>query len=201
MARLVSAIACAGLFAACSPYTGSARDFAPDALAREPGWIAVARVPLVRQQTEVECGAAAVAMVISYWTGAEPYRLVARMRPAPERGLSAGRLRRFARGHRLAAFLVEADMEDLVHELRRGRPVLVGLAKPQRRGVLTHYEVVVAVHPGRRRVVTLDPGQGWRENSFEGFLAEWRPVRGLALIVSPRARWTPSAARRSERRR
>ncbi len=178
-------LACLPLVAACSTYAGSARDFSPAALAREPGWVAVNGVPLVRQETETECGAAAVTMVVSYWTGAAPAGILAGIRPAPERGLSAGRLRQFARGHRLAAFLIRAGMADLEHELRRGRPVLVGLAKPQRRGVLTHYEVVVAMHPRWRRVVTLDPGHGWRQNTYAGFLDEWRPVRGLALMVSP----------------
>jgi ABC-type bacteriocin/lantibiotic exporter with double-glycine peptidase domain len=194
-------LACLPLLAACSTYAGSARDIAPAQLAGEPGWIAVDGVPLVRQQTETECGAAAIAMVVAYWTGAAPARILAGIRPAPERGLSAGRLRRFAREHRLAAYLIEADLADLEHELRRGRPVLVGLAKPQRRGVLSHYEVVVAIHPGRRSVVTLDPGRGWRQNGFDGFLAEWRPVRGLALIVSPQgdpaARTRDPASRRT----
>jgi predicted double-glycine peptidase len=174
----------AALLAACSSYAGSARDFAPAALAREPGWIAVAGVDPVRQDSESSCGAAAIAMVVSYWTGASADQLVAELGPVPERGLSAGRLRRFARGHGLAAFLVQADLSDLEHEVRRGRPVLVGLVKPQRRGVLTHYEVVVALHLERGRIVTVDPGHGWRENSVEGFLTEWRPVRGLALVVS-----------------
>jgi ABC-type bacteriocin/lantibiotic exporter with double-glycine peptidase domain len=185
VARLALAL-CVAL-AACSTYTGSARDFSPAALEREPGWIAVAGTPLVRQQTESDCGAAAVTMVVSYWTGADPARLAARLRPAPTRGLSAGRLRGFARRHGLAAFLIAAELADLEHEVRRGRPVLIGLAKPHRRGVLTHYEVVIALHPRRRLVVTLDPGRGWRQNTYAGLLSEWRPTRGLALVVSPRA--------------
>jgi ABC-type bacteriocin/lantibiotic exporter with double-glycine peptidase domain len=185
VARLGLAL-CTALVAACSTYTGSARDFSPAALEREPGWIAVAGMPLVRQETESECGAAAVTMVVSYWTGADPARLLAGIRPAPARGLSAGRLRSFARRHGLAAFLIAAELADLEHELRRGRPVLVGLAKPHLRGVLTHYEVVVALHPRRRLVVTLDPGHGWRQNTYAGLLSEWRPARGLALVVSPR---------------
>jgi hypothetical protein len=178
-------LAAAALVAgACSSYTGTARAFAPAELAREPGWIAVRQVTPVRQATEYECGAAAIAMVVSYWTGAAPHSLVAKLRPVPERGLAAGRLREFARAHGLAAFLIQADLSDLEREVAAGRPVLVGLAKPQRRGVLSHYEVVVAVHPASRRIVTLDPGRGWQENTFAGFLAEWRPVRGLALVVS-----------------
>ena len=182
------------LAGACSSYAGSARDFEPTALAREPGWIAVGGVPLARQESEAGCGAAAIAMVVAYWTGADPEGLVAKLGEVPDRGLSAGHLRAFARAHHLAAFLVEADLADLQHELARGRPVLVGLAKRQRRGVLTHYEVVVAVHPRARRVVTLDPGRGWRENSFAGFLAEWRPARGLALVVSARQSGRATAA-------
>lgn len=186
------------LLAACSSYTGSARDFSPAAIGHEPGWVAVPGISPVRQATEYECGAAAIAMVVSYWTGAPADRLVAELRPVPERGLAAGRLRAFARAHGLAAYLIRAEIADLEREVAAGRPVLVGMAKPQRRGVLSHYEVVVAVHRASRRIVTLDPGRGWQENTFTGFLTEWRPVRGLALMVSrppSRSSLRPSRAR------
>jgi hypothetical protein len=33
-------------------------------------------------------------------------------------------------------------------------------------------------------VVTLDPAEGWRQNSLDGFLKEWKPSGRLALVVS-----------------
>jgi hypothetical protein len=44
---------------------------------------------------------------------------------------------------------------------------------------------VVAIHPGLRKVVTLDPAAGWRENSYEGFVAEWQPAKRTTLVVLP----------------
>lgn len=177
-------VAVAVALAGCASYTGSARDFAPAALRREPGWIAVRGVPPLAQVAESDCGAAAIAMVIAHWTGAPPRTIAAQLRPAPPRGIAAGRLRDHARRHRLAAFLIQGEITDLRRELSRGRPVVVGLVKPQRDGVLTHYEVVVAIHPGRRLVVTLDPAEGWRQNEVDGFVAEWTPAARLTLVVT-----------------
>jgi hypothetical protein len=122
--------------------------------------------------------------VVGDWTDSSPDQLVAALRPAPADGIAAGRLRDHARGHGLASYLIAGELADLEHELARGRPVLVGLVKPQRRGALAHYEVVVAVHPERRAVVTLDPAEGLRQNSYDGFVAEWEPAGRLTLIVS-----------------
>jgi ABC-type bacteriocin/lantibiotic exporter with double-glycine peptidase domain len=174
------------LVSACSTYAGSSKRATPATVASDAGWIRVAEVPLVKQKHESDCGAAAIAMVVSYWTGAEPPALVAGLGKVTPRGIKAGRLRDFARRHGLAAFLVRGEVADLQHELANGRPVLVGLAKPQQKGVLTHYEVVVGYHPEKRVVVTLDPALGWRQNSLDGFLEEWQPSGRLALVVSAR---------------
>ena len=174
------------LAAGCSSYTGTAREASPSLLA-EPGWIAARGVPLVRQRSESDCGAAALAMVLAFWTG-EPGEAIARaLRPAPEDGITAGRLRAEARARGLAAFLVRGELADLERELRAGRPVLVGVVKPRRRGAVTHYEVVVGLDPAGRRILTLDPAAGWRQNSLDGFLAEWRPAEQLALVIPARA--------------
>lgn len=176
------AIACAST--ACSSYVGTAKPFSPAALARDPRWIAVRDVPPLRQQSESDCGAAAIGMVVAYWTGAPAEHVAAALRPAPARGIKAGRLRELAVRHGLASFLIRGELSDLEHELSLGRPVLVGLIKPHRRSSLAHYEVVVAIHPVDRIIVTLDPDLGWRQNSFDGFLAEWQPADRLTLIVT-----------------
>ena len=189
MRALCLAAAALAALAACGSYTGSARDTSPAALERERGWIAARQVPFAAQRGESECGAAAIAMVVSYWTGASPAALIESLRPVPERGLAAARLRQLARDRGLRAFLIAGTMDDLVHELKARRPVLVGLVKPQRGDqVLTHYEVVIAANPERRAIITLDPARGWRRNSYEGFLAEWEPAKRLALVVSGDAR-------------
>jgi len=172
--------------AGCASYAGSARDVSPATLDREPGWLRVRGVAFLPQVAEADCGAAAIDMVVSYWTDARPGAVAAALRPAPARGLTAGRLRDVARAHGLASFVIAGELGDLEHEIERGRPVLVGLVKPQKKGALAHYEVVVAVHRERRIVVTLDPAEGLRQNSYDGFVAEWQPAGRLALIVAAR---------------
>jgi ABC-type bacteriocin/lantibiotic exporter with double-glycine peptidase domain len=174
-----------------STYVGSARPFAPQQLEREPGWLAVRNVPVVKQQSEVDCGAAAIAMLVTYWTSEPSGRLLDELRPVHKPGLEAGRLRAFARRRDLAAYLVSARVADLERELAAGRPVLVGLVKPQIEGALTHYEVVVGFHRQKGIVVTLDPAAGWRQNDLRGFLAEWKPAANLALLVVGRSRPAP----------
>jgi predicted double-glycine peptidase len=194
MPRLLLIAVC--LATGCSTYRGTARDTTPTKLAQEPGWVLLRDVPLVQQETEYECGAAAISMVVSYWTGVEPRRVVAHFRPVGERGIAAGKLRDYAREQGLASFLIEGQLQDLANELEAGRPVLVGVSKPQSKDrVLDHYEVVVGLHRDRKRIVTLDPSEGWRENSLEGFAKEWKIAGNVMLVVS--AKQTSAAAQMS----
>lgn len=175
----------AALAAGCSGYRGTAHDTSPAKLARESGWVLLHDVPYVQQDTEYECGAAAISMVVSYWTGVETRRVVAHFRPVGKNGIAAGKLRDYARGQGLASYVIAGNVEDLARELEAGRPVLVGLTKPQGKGkVLYHYEVVVGLHREKQQIVTLDPDHGWRENSLEGFASEWKPQGFVTLIVS-----------------
>ena len=181
------AVATLGALAACTSYTGSARDFAPARLQQEPGWVAVRAPALRTQRTENECGLAAAAMLLDYWQRAVTLeQLRAEAGPLPERGIKASRLRQLVRARGLMAFLVHGKIADLEHELARGRPIMVGLVKPYGRTGLAHYEIVVAIHRARQIVVTLDPAAGWRQNSFRGFLSEWKPARWLTMVAFPR---------------
>jgi ABC-type bacteriocin/lantibiotic exporter with double-glycine peptidase domain len=181
------------LVTACSSYRGTAVDTSPAKLAREPGWVLLQGVPYVKQDTEYECGAAAISMVMSYWTGVDTRSVVAHFRPVSERGIAAGKLRDYARDQGLASYVIEGDFKDIVRELEAGRPVLVGLIKPQSRNRgLAHYEVVVGLNRERQRIVTLDPAEGWRENTLDGFAHEWVVAGRVTLIVSAK----PEAASR-----
>ncbi|HXT94661.1 MAG TPA: cysteine peptidase family C39 domain-containing protein [Polyangia bacterium] len=168
-------------------YAGSARSVSAErasALAADPAWTFARDVPFVRQQSDADCGPAALAMVLQHFglrtTLAE---LVAR-EPPRDGGVRAGDLRDVAREKGLAAFVVAGTFGDLSEQLARGRPVLVGLATPMTGGrALAHYEVVVAIDRRDGRLLTLDPGRGLREDSLAGFAREWAPTGRVTLIV------------------
>jgi ABC-type bacteriocin/lantibiotic exporter with double-glycine peptidase domain len=169
-------------------YTGSARGVAslPD-LERAPGWVLVRGVHFVHQQSEADCGAAAMAMALSYWGQPTTLETVVAARPPHDGGIAAGELRDLARARGLQAFLVPGTFIDLETQLRRGRPVVVGLAKPiTGNRAVQHYEVVIGLNRTEGRVLAWDPAQGLRENSVEGFAREWIPAHQLALIMFPR---------------
>jgi len=168
-------------------YTGSARTVSPGAVGADPGWLLVRGVPFVAQRGERDCGAAALAMVLGYWQVLTTPDEIAGARPDGRgRALRAGELRDFARSRGLEAFLVSGDPADLRAQLERGRPLLVGLGKSYGRRTVAHYEVLIGLHRERRRILTLDPAHGWRENTVEGFAAEWAAAQRLAVVIFER---------------
>lgn len=191
LAWLCAALWC-GLGTGCAAYTGSARDVTPSVWRYERGWVAVEHVPLLKQRGELDCGPTALAMVVGYWKpqAAAP---AAPQNAGPDQRWSAGELRDQARSLGLAAEVVSGDLRDIRFELEHGRPVIVGVAKPTAEGAVSHYEVVVGVHPQSKRIATLDPAVGWRQNSYEGFLREWIPAGRVLLVLAGQAPATPSA--------
>jgi ABC-type bacteriocin/lantibiotic exporter with double-glycine peptidase domain len=180
LAWLIVVAAAAG----CSTYTGSAKALRPRVLTQEAGWLAVEGVPLMRQAEEHDCGPTALSMVLAYW---QPTQHGALASLPKDRQVTVGELRDLARSRGFSAFVVAGTPEDLVYELDHGRPAIVGVAKPTVQGAVTHYEVVVGMHRDSRRVATLDPAVGWRQNSFAGFLSEWQATGRVLLVLVPKA--------------
>jgi ABC-type bacteriocin/lantibiotic exporter with double-glycine peptidase domain len=178
------ALIAALLLTSCAAYQGPGRPFEPARLGREGGWLTAGEVTLVRQQGDRDCGAAALAMMTAYWgRPLDGAGMSAARQLGPKGGAPAGRLRDLARDRGLAAYLVPATLKDLRYELRRHRPVLVGMLKRHGDQLLAHYEVVVAMNPVLRQVVTLDPARGWQVYDVAGFLSEWEPTDHLAMVV------------------
>ncbi|HKS16388.1 MAG TPA: cysteine peptidase family C39 domain-containing protein [Planctomycetota bacterium] len=176
-------VAASALLAGCG-YLGTAKTFDASDLRHEEGWVAVRGVTEIRQASTTDCGAAALAMVFSWWGVREDLSdVLAACPPGPE-GIKAAALRAHAKAKGLSAYAFEGKTEDLERELKRGRPLIVGMVKPYAlTGGATHYEVVVAWHPEKKVVVTLDPAAGWRQNGLDGFLREWDPAGRLVLLV------------------
>ena len=168
--------------AGCCAGFGISTRFHPESFQGDPEWLHATKFPLVSQEGRSDCGAAALSAVLSYWNLSAPPGEILRSCPPAAEGIKAGELRDFARRKGLKAFLVEGKLADLETELSRKRPVLVGLALAQGEALITHYEVVVGVHRRDKRIVTLDPAQGWREWSWEDFDRVWSPARRLSLV-------------------
>lgn len=168
----------------CIGYTGSAHSVTPEVWKQERGWVAVQGVELIRQQADHDCGPTALAMVVRYYRpslGAEEITHGFDR----DRRASAAELRDRARELGLSAFVIEGTVEDLAHELKEQRPVIVGTAKPTTTGAVSHYEVVVGIHPETQRILTLDPDAGWQENSLLEFMKEWVSTGQVLITVLP----------------
>lgn len=178
LALYVAAAGCVALPA------GQARPTTYDDLRREDGWLLLDSVPHVAQSSRSDCGAASLAMVLALWgVDASVESLGIECAAPGDEGLRASALRDAARRRGLAAFVFAGRMEDLEHELRRGRPVVVGLMKSAGPATASHYEVVVGLHPATQRVATLDPASGLVLNELSEFAREWEAARGVTLVV------------------
>ena len=168
----------------CAGYQGTAKEAQPDQIAREGKWVIVPSFPRVLQQSNHDCGAAALAAVLSFWGHpTTPDRIVAATGHAGQR-LSASDLEGYARSRGLSSYVFFGTMADIVYELSRGRPVIVGLGKPYADDkALAHYEVVIGYEPHKQQVLLLDPARGWQVDSFEGFGKEWSLSKGVTLVA------------------
>jgi ABC-type bacteriocin/lantibiotic exporter with double-glycine peptidase domain len=177
-------LAALAVLGGCISYSGGARSLDPVQL-RQPGWIVAAPTPELRQQGSRDCGAAALAMIAGRWHVELSVQAAVAALPAPtKRGTKLGDLRDVARAHGLSAFAIAGDRDTLVHELRAGRPVIVGLLLPYgSRRVQSHYEVIVGVHPASDQFVTINPANGWRTRSWAALDAEWQPAGRPTLVV------------------
>src|SRR3954463_10652462 len=120
MKRTLGRTALLGLVLSALPaacYSGSAHDASPRQIASDPSWVLVRDVPFVKQDERHDCGAAALAMVLSFWklpATAEDMRALA---PPDEGGIRAGALRDVARGKGLQAYVVAGNFLDLRQEV------------------------------------------------------------------------------------
>jgi hypothetical protein len=160
----------------------------------EPGWIAVDDMQFRGQRAEHDCGPTALHMVFDPFCAGEPADDAAVF--GQDRRVTAGELRNRARKLGFEAFVVSGTFSDIEHELRRNRPVIVGIAKPSAHGkAIAHYEVVIGIHPKDNRIATLDPASGLRQTTFAGFLEQWTPTKHLLLVLLPTQRTDPCSAR------
>ncbi len=178
---LVWLIALAG---ACRlPYAGGAKPVVATELDEQ--WHRAAPTPVVLQETRADCGLAALAMVAGAWGQSWTLTELQQALPATADGVRLGALRDYARSHGLIAYAVKGSQKDLMFELQRHRPVVLGLLLPFAKDrALAHYEVAVAIDPRDGSVVTLDPATGKHMRRSRDVLErEWRPAGYATLVV------------------
>ncbi len=173
------------LLAACRLDYGSSRDAEPGVL-DGPGIVSVKGCPLLRQLGPMDCGAAALAMVLRHHgRGADLEEIARACDLSPETGIRAGALRDHAKSLGFRSYAFPGRYADLRNELAEGRPVIVGLVKRTTAGPYVHFEVVVGYDPATGLVVTHDPARGLRRNDVHGFFTEWAATDCSTLVVIP----------------
>ena len=151
-------------------------------------------VPFVYQPDE-GCGAASLAMVISYWAaqqgrapGAESdVAVIQRELYSPrDHGITSQSMSEYLRRHSFQTFALKGSWSDLEEELHKGRPLIVAL-RPRGQKEL-HYVVVDGINSGRGIVMVNDPAMRkllTRERA--GFEQEWNATHNWLLLALPTA--------------
>jgi len=174
------------LFALAGCYQGTARTVSPSDLGRDRGWVLVEGLRPIRQSSDRDCGAAALAAMLRHWAVASTPGEILRAVPIePGHGIAIGALRDYARQKGLSAFVIQGELADLIKEVGLNRPVLVGLVQHHGSSALAHFEVVAGINQVTRRVLLLDPARGLSEDGFDGFAAEWGAAGRPALVIVP----------------
>ena len=168
----------------CASYQGTAKDARMDVVASNKNWVTVPNFPRVLQASDHDCGAAAPAAVLDYWgKPTTPEQVVAAERKQGKR-FSASEIEQHARRAGLSSFVFYGNLGDLLYEVRRGRPVIVGVGKPVADDkAIAHYEVVIGYEPKQKRLLLLDPARGFTTNSYEGFAKEWAVSKGVTIVA------------------
>ncbi|MEJ2009594.1 MAG: C39 family peptidase [Acidobacteriota bacterium] len=162
------------------------------ALATLPGiWL---NVPFVRQQAN-GCGAACISMVMQYWLknkggqsppAADARHIQSALYSPTAAGIYASDMERYFRQNGYRVFAFRGSLQDLRHNLGKGRPLIVCLKDSGKSGPL-HYVVVVGLDWQEGVVLVNDPAQRKLLKMDQAdFEKRWRPLHNWTLLAVPR---------------
>jgi ABC-type bacteriocin/lantibiotic exporter with double-glycine peptidase domain len=183
---LVLVVACIAASTGCRlAYTGGAKPVNAADVAANNEMLHSAPTPEVKQVSREDCGVAALAIVAGAWGMQWSVVEMERTLKPTKAGLKLGVIREFARQRGLDAYAIKGTFADLEHELRAGRPVLLGLVLPfDQNNNLNHYEVAVAIDPRTHVVITRDPATGGLMRREQNVLdLEWKTAGYATLVV------------------
>ena len=165
-------------------YRGTATTVSAADSKRGPEWTVVRGMTFIPQTQDVDCGAAALAMVFKHWSvPLSKDDIWRQLKPNAIDGIAAGALRDMAVKQGLRAFAIPGEEADLNVELTQGRPVLVGLVQRYGDRARAHYVVVIGINRVGRRVLMMDPARGLRDDKWDGFFSEWSAAGRTMLVV------------------
>ncbi len=135
-------------------------------------------------QEEYQCGPAALATVLTAsGVAVTPEELVPQVYLPARRGSLQAELIAAGRAHDRLPYLVGPSLDELLAELRAGRPVLVLQNLGLERYPIWHYAVVIGFAPASDRLI-LRSGVTEREIlPARRFLATWRRAGSWALVL------------------
>ena len=150
-------------------------------------------VPYVKQ-SEDGCGSAAISMLLEYWiahgAGVDSQRADAaaiqkRLYSRKVRGIHASDMQSYLRESGFRVFPLNGDWNDLLEQLKQGRPLIASLQPGNARTPL-HYVVVTGIDWQNGAVFLNDPARGkLLRVAREDFEKQWRPNRNWMLLALP----------------
>jgi ABC-type bacteriocin/lantibiotic exporter with double-glycine peptidase domain len=150
-------------------------------------------VPFVAQP-ENACGAACIAMVMSYWNvkgsapslPPDPRQLYTLLRSKEGKGIPAATLQPYLEQQGYRVFVFAGDWDMMWDHLAKGRPLIAALrAKPS--SALYHYVVVAGLDARRDRVLLNDPARRKLSEEPRGdFERRWKLAGNWTLLAVPR---------------
>ena len=150
-------------------------------------------VPYVRQ-AEDGCGSAAISMVLQYWSAhgaaidaqrADAAAIQRQLYSRKVRGIQASDMVGYLRQSRFRVFPLNGDWQDLLEQLKQGRPLIASL-QPGSAKTPLHYVVVTGIDWQNEAVFINDPARGkLLRVAREDFEKQWRPNRNWMLLALP----------------
>ena len=149
-------------------------------------------VPFVQQPRE-GCGAASISMVMQYWAkqAGQPAPADSAVESIQQaiyspraHGILASSMQEYLQRHGYKTFALSGRWDDFEAELRKGRPLIVGLRPEGQRAL--HYVVVVGVDPARGLVTIYDPAERkMLSEERAAFEKEWSATGDWMLLAVP----------------
>lgn len=148
------------------------------------------QVPFIRQQKN-GCGAASVAMIMSYWRqhsaskqpeGPPPKEIYQRLYRPEQKGIQLAEMKRYLEDYGYQTYTLRGEWNDLEQHLAKGRPVIVALKPGNRKPI--HFAVISGAtndaallnDPTKRKAGRMARGK---------FDAQWSRAERWMLVAAP----------------